>query len=265
MTAEELWNILLNEADETARQEAALSGLLQEVILDRDSLSDALSVRLSRKLAYHATPEGYLKEVFAEAFATDSALMPRVVNDIVAVKERDPACIGYLCPMLFFKGFQALACYRVGHFLWKQERHAIALYLQSLISEVFSVDIHPAARIGGGIMLDHATGVVVGETSVIEDDVSILHEVTLGGTGKTRGDRHPKVRSGVLIGAGAKLLGNIEIGVGAKIGAGSVVLEDVPEHSTAVGVPAKVVGRNLDAAPARGMDHHICCAYPPDK
>ncbi|MEO0794338.1 MAG: serine O-acetyltransferase [Verrucomicrobiota bacterium] len=254
-----LWLDLKKEAENVARREPALAGLMHEVILERHSLEEALSVRLSRKLAYHATPEGYLKEVFLESFHQDPCIGAQVRNDIAAVNERDPACPHALCPVLYFKGFQALTCYRIAHHLYANERTDLALYLQSLISEVFAVDIHPAARIGSGILLDHATSFVAGETALIEDDVSILHEVTLGGTGKDKGDRHPKVRHGVLIGAGAKLLGNIEIGERAKIGAGSVVLTDVPPHSTAVGVPARVVGETSEELPCRTMDHRIRC------
>ncbi|MGE9296935.1 MAG: serine O-acetyltransferase [Puniceicoccales bacterium] len=254
-----LWLELRREAERSARREPALAALMHEVILERHSLEEALSVRLSRKLAYHATPEGYLKEVFMEAFHSDPRIGQQVRNDIAAVNERDPACPNALCPVLYYKGFQALTCYRIAHHLLAQERSDLALYLQSLISEVFAVDIHPAARIGSGILLDHATSFVAGETALIEDDVSILHEVTLGGTGKERGDRHPKIRHGVLIGAGAKLLGNIEIGTGAKIGAGSVVLSDVPPHATAVGVPARVVGTAAEDEPCRTMDHRIRC------
>ncbi len=254
-----VWEQLRSDAQQAARSEPVLRELLEEVVLNRSSLEESLSVRLSRKLAYHATPEGHLKEIFMEAFTEEAGLGETVRADIVAIKERDPACMGYLCPVLNFKGFQALTCYRIAHHLWGRDRKQLALYFQSLISEVFAVDIHPAARIGKGILLDHATSFVAGETTVVEDDVSILHEVTLGGTGKVAGDRHPKVRQGVLIGAGAKLLGNIEIGEGSKIGAGSVVLSDIPAHSTAVGVPAKVIGVSEEKMPSRGMDHSICC------
>jgi serine O-acetyltransferase len=172
---------------------------------------------------------------------------------MIAVYERDPACPDALTPLLYFKGFQALVCYRVAHHLWNHDRQELALYLQSLISETFAVDIHPAAQIGCGIFLDHATGFVAGETTVIESNVSILHEVTLGGTGKDRGDRHPKVRSGVLLGAGAKILGNVEIGECAKVGAGSVVLKDVPPHTSVAGVPAQIIGKASEVSPALGM------------
>jgi serine O-acetyltransferase len=173
--------------------------------------------------------------------------------------ERDPACFSLLEPLLFFKGFLALTTYRASHQLWHDQRRWLALYLQSVASEAFAVDIHPAARIGCGILLDHATSFVVGETAIIEDDVSILHEVTLGGTGKQTGDRHPIIRSGVLLGAGAKILGRVEIGKGAKVGAGSVVLADVPAHTTVAGVPAVIVGQSSEENPAIEMNQHLDC------
>lgn len=256
MNTDPVWERIKQEAQETADQEPALNDLLQETVLDHPDLQHALSVRLSRKLAYHATPDGYLKEVFLEALESDPDILNRMRQDIVATFERDPACETYLSPFLYFKGFQAISCYRISHFLWKQNRKQLAYYLQSLISEVFAVDIHPAARIGGGILLDHATGFVAGETSVIEDNVSILHGVTLGGTGKDTGDRHPKIQSGVLIGAGAKILGNVTIGKCAKIGANSVVLQDVLPHSTVVGVPGQHVGKTHEENPAQYMDHN---------
>jgi serine O-acetyltransferase len=250
-----VWEQIRADAAAAAGREAALAPLLEEVFLQRASLEEALSVRLARKLAYHATPESDLREVFLDAFATDASIGRQVRADLLAVRERDPACRTLLAPVLYFKGFHALTCHRFAHFLWRRERADLALYLQSLVAEVFAVDIHPATRIGGGILLDHATGFVAGETSVIDDNVSILQGVTLGGTGKEQGDRHPKVRSGVLIGAGAKILGNIEIGVGAKIGANSVVLHPVPPHATVAGVPARIVGRSAQSEPARAMDH----------
>jgi serine O-acetyltransferase len=177
--------------------------------------------------------------------------------DLRAVRDRDPACRRLSTPLLYFKGFHALEAHRVAHVLWGRERRGLARFFQNRASEAFGVDIHPAARIGRGIFIDHGTGVVVGETAVIEDDVSLLQQVTLGGTGKETGDRHPKVRAGVLISAGAKILGNIEIGEGAKIGAGSVVLKDVPPHTTAVGVPARIVGSPPEAQPALEMDQSV--------
>ena len=257
MSKDEVWERLRAEAVETAENEPALQSLLTEVIINQTCLEHALASRLSRKLAYHSTPESYLKDIFIEAFSKDQSIGRHIRKDIIATYERDPACQTYLCPFLYFKGFQALSCYRIAHYFWKQERHDLALYLQSLISEVLSVDIHPAARIGCGILLDHATGFVAGETCVIDDNVSILHAVTLGGTGKDTGDRHPKIKTGVLIGAGAKILGNVTIGEGAKIGANSVVLKDVPAHTTVAGVPAQQVGQAKEDAPALWMDHSI--------
>jgi len=181
------------------------------------------------------------------------------VRDMLAINERDPACQTPLEPFLFFKGFQAITTYRAAHFLWNQGRRALALYFQSICNEAFGTDIHPASRIGCGILLDHATGLVIGETAIVEDNVSILHEVTLGGTGKDQGDRHPIVRSGVLIGAGAKLLGRIEIGECAKIGAGSVVLENVAPRNTVAGVPAVVVGQATQNSPAMDMNQTLEC------
>ena len=178
-------------------------------------------------------------------------------RDLSAVQERDPAARSMIVPFLYFKGFHALQAHRAAHWFWLQGRTALALYLQSQVSEVFNVDIHPAARIGKGILMDHGTGVVIGETAVIGDDVSLLHEVTLGGTGKESGDRHPKVGRGVMIGAGAKILGNITIGEGSKIAAGSVVLSDVPAHSTVAGIPAKVVGRPKTTTPSLLMDQAV--------
>jgi len=241
-----------------ASHERILAKILTEYVIERSSLEDALSWRLSSRLAKGTVPECDLRELFFTAYTSDSSIMKSIECDLDAVKERDPACDDYLSPFLFFKGFQALSAYRVSHWLWGQDRKYLALYLQSLISVVYGVDVHPAAVIGKGILLDHATGFVAGETTVIEDDVSILHEVTLGGTGKERGDRHPKIRSGVLIGAGAKILGNVEVGQGARVGASSVVLADVPPHVSVAGVPSKILGEfEDDSTPSRGMDHTL--------
>jgi serine O-acetyltransferase len=252
-----IWSAIRSEAVQAEARESILSDLLHQNVLDCASLEEALSRRLSRKLGHHALPESYLYDLFVEVFKSCPIIGIQVREDIQAIRERDPACKGFLHPLLYFKGFQALTAYRVAHQLYGMGRTEIAFYLQSLISEVFSVDIHPAARIDSGILLDHATSLVVGETAVIEKNVSLLHEVTLGGTGKETGDRHPKVREGVLIGAGAKILGNVEIGIGAKVGAGSVVLSDVPPHATVAGVPAKVVGQTKEFSPSQSMDHRI--------
>jgi serine O-acetyltransferase len=252
-----IWAAIRAEAAEDIQAEPFLASHLQATILDHPTLERALSFLLAHKLASPTLPASGLREVFATAMAADPGIGEALRADLRAVLERDPACQRYSTPLLFFKGFHAIQSYRIGHWLWGQGRTALALTLQSRISEVFAVDFHPAARIGKGILLDHATGVVVGETAVIENNVSLLHAVTLGGTGKERGDRHPKVGQGVLIGAGAKLLGNIRIGEGVKIGAGSVVLTDIPPHTTAVGVPARIVERPRTDQPALDMDHRV--------
>lgn len=254
----DIWPSLRAEAEKVASTEKILAKVLSEYVLERSSLADALSWRLSSRLAKGSVPESDLRELIEDCFSNSEQSLQSVVRDLEAVKQRDPACNDLLSPFMYFKGFQALCAHRVGHQLWLQDRKQLALYLQSLVALVYSVDIHPAAVIGKGILLDHATGFVAGETCVIEDDVSILHEVTLGGTGKERGNRHPKIRSGVLIGAGAKILGNVEVGQGARVGASSVVLADVPESSSVAGVPAKVVGKLVhEELPFLGMDHSI--------
>ncbi|MBC8368607.1 MAG: serine O-acetyltransferase [Planctomycetes bacterium] len=247
------WGDIRYQADQIVAREPALQPLIQETVLDRQSFAECLTYRLARKLVNHAASINVLHDVFIEAFSNDPNILKNIASDMIAVYERDPACPDALTPLLYFKGFQALVCYRVAHHLWNHDRQELALYLQSLISETFAVDIHPAAQIGCGIFLDHATGFVAGETTGIESNVSILHEVTLGGTGKDRGDRHPKVRSGVLLGAGAKILGNVEIGECAKVGAGSVVLKDVPPHTSVAGVPAQIIGKASEVSPALGM------------
>ncbi len=251
------WDKLRHLATDVLAREPALATLLHDTVIDRANFAESLTHRITRKLANHAASVETLHTVFLQAFTGDPKILEQVILDMQAVCDRDPACDDALTPLLYFKGFQSLVCYRVAHFLWDQDRKEFALYLQSLISETFSVDIHPAAQLAGGILLDHATAFVAGETAVIEQDVSILHEVTLGGTGKDRGDRHPKVRSGVLLGAGAKILGNVEIGTGAKVGAGSVVLNDVPAHTSVAGVPAKVIGKTSEVSPALGMCHEL--------
>ena len=248
---------ICEEVRRAADSEPVLASFLHASVLNHRTLEDALAFQLACKLESSVLPAMLLRELIAEALTHEQGMGAAVRDDIRAVRERDPAATAYSEPFLYFKGFQALQTYRVTHWLWRESRHSLARYLQSRTSEVFGVDIHPAACIGRGILIDHATCVVVGETAVIEDNVSILHDVTLGGTGKDSGDRHPKVRQGVLIGAGAKILGNVEIGVGAKVGAGSVVLEDVPAHSTVAGVPAVVVGRTDVESPALEMDHSL--------
>ncbi len=254
--ADPVWAKLREEAALAAAREPVLADLIQESILQCPTFESCLAHRLARKLGQHALSATYLNELFDEVLEAEPLIGRQARRDIVAIDQRDPASRGYLSPVLYFKGFHALTTHRIAHQLWLAGRTEIALYLQSISSQVFAVDIHPAARIGGGILLDHATSIVIGETAVVEDHVSMLHEVTLGGTGKERGDRHPKVRQGVLIGAGAKILGNVEIGQYARVGAGSVVLRDVPPHVTVAGVPARVVGM-AEGDPAERMDHKL--------
>jgi len=252
-----VWASLRNEAERAAREEPALASLLNTVILSHDHLADALSFQLARKLGDQELSAMSFREIADEAFAADPSLVTAAEADLKAVFERDPATKGYVQPFLFFKGFLALQTHRVAHWLWTHSRQTLALHLQSQGSQVFQVDIHPAARVGSGVFLDHGTGIVIGETAVVGDDVSMLHGVTLGGTGAQRGDRHPKIGKGVLLGAGAKVLGNIEIGDYAKIASGSVVLKPVPAHCTAAGVPARLVNCPTCNEPARSMDHTL--------
>lgn len=253
-----LWQTLREEAQAVAAQEPVLASYIHSVILHHHSLAEAMSFHLANLLDSSTAPALLLREVCLDALRADPQILQRLCRDIVASYERDAACDHYLMPVLYFKGFHALQAYRVAHWLWGEGRRMLALHFQNRMSEVFAVDIHPAAEIGGGIMIDHATGVVIGETAVIEDDVSMLHEVTLGGSGTARGcRRHPLIRRGVLLATGAKVLGPVEIGEGAKIGGGSVVLADVPAHSTAAGVPARVIGRPAGAQPALDMDHKL--------
>lgn len=249
-----VWTAIRAEAWSEEDREPVLKSLLYQVILKQRTLEDALGLLLSGRLATENLPAILLRDLFNEAFAAAPEIGRAVRNDLQAVRDRDPASRGFLTPFLYFKGFHALQCHRIAHWFWQRDRALLAAHLQNRVAEVFGVDIHPAARIGSGILIDHGTSVVIGETTVIEDNVSILHEVTLGGTGKETGDRHPKVRKGVLIGAGAKVLGNVEIGAGAKIGAGSVVLDPVAAHCTVAGVPARVVGRVNVEAPSLDMD-----------
>ncbi|MCS3457591.1 serine O-acetyltransferase [Aeromonas rivuli] len=248
------WQKIQQEAGRMAAEEPMLASFFHSTILNHETLRSALSFQLANKLDSATMPAIVLREVIELALRSDPGLLAVVAADICAVQERDPAVEFFSTPLLYLKGFHALQGYRVANWLWMQGRRPLALYLQNQISVVFGVDVHPAARIGKGIMFDHATGIVVGETAVIEDDVSILQSVTLGGTGKAGGDRHPKIREGVMIGAGAKVLGNIEVGMGAKIGAGSVVINPVPPHTTVAGVPAKIVGHPDCDKPSLDMD-----------
>ena len=252
-----VWAALRNEAERAAQSEPTLASLLNAVVLSHHDLGAALSYQLARKLGDQELRAMSLRELADAAYNDNPRLVDIAEADLKAVFERDPACKGYVQPFLFFKGFQALQTQRVANWLWGQGRETIALYLQSRMSEVFQVDIHPATKIGSGVFIDHGTGIVIGETAVIGDDVSLLQGVTLGGTGAERGDRHPKIGKGVLLGAGAKVLGNIKIGDYAKIASGSVVLKPVPAHCTAAGVPARLVNCPTCDEPARSMDHTL--------
>jgi len=254
-----VWAQLRVEAMQAAAEEPLLASYLHASILHHDRIEDALSYHLAQKLGHGDLPALQLREVIREAYAAEPGIGALAARDMRVVRERDPACMTYLQPFLYFKGYGGLQAYRVAHWLWRQDRHVLAYHLQSRVSELFAVDIHPAARIGGGVFIDHAHGIVIGETAVVEDDVSMLHSVTLGGTGKAGGDRHPKIRRGVMIGAGAKVLGNIEVGEDARIAAGSVVLEDVPARCTVAGIPAKPIGGPCggDVTPAEEMDQRF--------
>ncbi|WP_101775636.1 serine O-acetyltransferase [Pasteurella oralis] len=253
----EVWNYIRQEAKDLVENEPILASFFHATILKHHNLGNALSYILANKLANPIMPAIALREIIEEAYQAQPDIIDSAACDIRAVRQRDPAVELWSTPLLYLKGFHALQSHRITHYLWQQNRKALAVYLQNQISVAFDVDIHPAAEIGCGIMFDHATGIVIGETSVVENDVSILQGVTLGGTGKETGDRHPKVREGVMIGAGAKILGNIEVGRYAKIGANSVVLQPVPEYATAAGVPARVIGRDKQAKPAFEMNQYF--------
>ena len=252
-----VWQRIRDEAAQTIADEPLLGSVIHNNILHHPSFERALAFRFSLKLASAEISEQILREIADEAYGSDSTLGDAARADVVAVFDRDPACHRFIQPVLFFKGYQAVQAYRVGHWLWRQGRRDMARFVQMRISEMFGVDIHPAARIGKGIMIDHAHSIVIGETAVVGDNVSMLHSVTLGGTGKEDGDRHPKIGNGVLIGAGAKVLGNIKVGDCSRIAAGSVVLAEVPPCTTVAGVPARIVGEAGCAQPAITMDHRL--------
>lgn len=257
--ADIIWQTIRTETKSHADKEPILASFLHATILNHDSLELALSFHLANKLDSATVSAMLVREVVQEALENNCDIACAVRCDLLAMKTRDPTVTSLSVPFLFYKGFHALQAHRVAHWLWENDRQALALFFQNQISVVFGVDIHPAAKIGKGIMLDHATGIVIGETAVVEDNVSLMQSVTLGGTGKESGDRHPKVREGVLISAGAKVLGNIEIGAGAKIGAGSVVLKDVPPCTTVAGVPAVQIGKPQTSQPALDMNHQLNC------
>lgn len=255
-----VWKNLRDEAEIVAAREPALAGFILANILNHETLESAVAHRIADRLDHSAVDGDMIRHGFREMFADQPHLADVLRADLVAVFDRDPACSRFVEPVMYFKGFHAIQTQRLSHWLYNNERQDFALYLQSRASEVFQVDIHPAVPMGKGLFIDHATGLVVGGTAVIEDDVSILQNVTLGGTGKESGDRHPKIRQGVLIGAGAKILGNIEVGHCSRVAAGSVVLAPVPANTTVAGVPAKVVGQAGCAEPSRTMDQILRAA-----
>jgi serine O-acetyltransferase len=252
-----VWARIRTEAEEAARREPELATFIYENILHHDSLETAVIHRVAERLGNADVSGDLIRQAYNDALEDDPVIGEIFRADIVAIVDRDPATLRYLEPVLYYKGFHAIQTHRLAHWLLGKGRKDFALYLQSRSSSVFQCDINPAAKIGRAIFLDHATGLVVGETAVIEDDVSILHDVTLGGTGKEHEDRHPKIRRGVMIGAGAKILGNIEVGHCARIAAGSVVIKPVPHNTTVAGVPAKVVGEAGCPEPSRVMDQML--------
>ncbi len=254
---DDFWNDLVSLSLQIVKKEPALEALMNKLVLTCRSFDQCLARIISSKLASYEVDRQQLFQICMQAYADNPNLLCDAIADVYAVVNRDPASSSIVRVLLFLKGPHVLESWRVSHWLWEKDRKDFASFLQSRISDVFSVDIHPAAKIGKGLMLDHATNIVIGETAVIADTVSMLHDVTLGGTGKEQGDRHPKVGRGVMIGAGAKILGNIRIGEGAIVGAGSVVLRDVPAHTTVVGVPARVVGRPQMEMPSLDMDQTL--------
>ena len=253
-TLEETWACIRREAQKEASHEPALASFLHATILSHNSFAQALAYHLSNLLDDPVMPAQSLREIIDEAHSTDPSIIFAAAFDVAAIRDRDSACNECGTPFLYYKGFHALQTHRVAHWLWTAQRRELALYLQSRVSRCFGVDIHPAAVIGNGLMLDHATGIVIGETCHIGDNVSIMQSVTLGGTGKESGDRHPKIGAGVLIGAGSKILGNITIGEGSQVYAGSVVLEDIPPRSAVAGVPAEIVGHPDEDMPSLYMN-----------
>mgnify|MGYP000654522209 FL=1 len=257
MDVNEIWKEIRDETKKRAEAEPVLASFFHATVLEHDSFSSTLANQLANDLSNASVQPMMLRRVIKETIDSTENMISDIADDLLATKERDPACKYFSTPLLFYKGFRALQSHKVSHWLWNNERHTLALFIQSRASEVYGIDIHPAAKIGKGVMIDHGTGVVIGETSVVEDNVSIFQGVTLGGTGKQSGDRHPKVREGVLLSAGAKVLGNVEVGKNAKVAAGSVVLSDVKEGTTVAGIPALEVGKSGQKSPAYEVDHKI--------
>jgi serine O-acetyltransferase len=247
------WEALRKEAVRVAEKETPLKRLLEQLVIKHDSFGQALTAILANRCLF--IHEGIiLHQTITDALKKDEYIADNAVHDLMAIVEKDPAAGNLLEPLLFYKGYHSLELYRVAHLLWLDGQRYLASYIQSRVSQLYGVDIHPAAQIGKGIFIDHATGIVIGETAVIEDNVSFLHGVTLGGTGKETGKRHPTIRKNCLLGANSTVLGNIEVGEGSIIGAGSVVLHAVPPHSLAAGVPAVNKGKIKITNPANSMN-----------
>ena len=249
-----IWENITNESEAKIKSEPLLKNFLSSYILNINDFQSALIHYLTSLLKDNSTSELELTKIIAECYEKNPYISDLAISDLQAIKSRDSACKDWISPFLYYKGFHALQFYRVANWLWEKGRLEYAFFIQSQVSRIFGIDIHPAAKISHGIMLDHGTGIVIGETSVVEENVSIMQSVTLGGTGKDTEDRHPKIGSGVLIGPGSKILGNIKIGKGSKIVAGSVVLSDIPPHSLVAGVPAKVIGKPNEEVPSLIMN-----------
>ncbi|MEM9045749.1 MAG: serine O-acetyltransferase [Pseudomonadota bacterium] len=259
-----VWKQMRDEAEQLAANEPLMASFAHSVVLHHPSFEDALCYRIAQKLSSPEFSPLLMREIAEAGFAANPEMGRAARADVVATYDRDPACDRMLNPLLYFKGFLAVQSQRLGHWLWKTGRKDVALFIQMRSSELFGCDIHPGAKMGKGIMIDHAHSIVIGETAVVGDDVSMLHSVTLGGTGKAGGDRHPKIGNGVLIGAGAKVLGNIHVGNCSRIAAGSVVLKDVPECKTVAGIPAKIVGDAGCDRPSVSMNHLLVATNPED-
>ncbi len=255
--SEQVWQAMRAEALSASEQQPLMASFFHSNILNHHSFVSAISFYLSNHLSTDAIPSMIIRDIFEEALGTDPSIQQKMIADLLAHYQRDPACDQHITPFLYFKGYHAIQSHRIAHYLWQQKRTLLATYIQSRIAELFDVDIHPAASIAGGLMVDHATGVVIGETSIIKENVSMLHAVTLGGSGSKGGKRHPTIEPCVLLSVGAKILGDITVGEGAKVGAGSVVLTSMPAHSTVVGVPARAIGKASCDMPALEMDHQL--------
>ncbi|MEM1298946.1 MAG: serine O-acetyltransferase [Pseudomonadota bacterium] len=259
-----VWTTIRREAEDIAASEPLMASIVHATVLNHRTLEDALGYRIAQKLSSEDMPSLLIREMCDQAYADRPEIGIAARADIIAVYERDPFCNRMIQPLLYFKGFIGIQAYRIAHWLWTKGRRDLAMFIQMRVSQLFSIDINPAARVGRGLMIDHAHAIVIGETAVVGDDVSMLHDVTLGGTGKETGDRHPKIGDGVLIGAGAKVLGNIHVGECSRIAAGSVVLKDVPACTTVAGIPAKIVGEAGCERPSYSMNHVVVANDPED-